>query len=226
MLEQKKEDFKKRFLLLFTKELIRNTGAGEIFRLKKILNKEENIQVSKKEKEKLIKLELSSPIKHEPTMGEILKKIKTKNFNKKLTNRFVRKIKKPILRIPETHLPPRFQYLKPTASNIQIDLGKLNPLINDYAIDAIECVGADKNILVKGKMGTKPTGIILTKEEIEKIINKFSEITKIPINEGIFKVATGKLILNSIVSKNLGSKFTIKKIKNQNIIRPAPSRPF
>jgi len=224
MLEQNYWVFKKKFLLLFTKELIRNTGAGEFFILKKFLDIQENFQGSEKEKEKLIKQELFSPVKYEPTMAEILKKIKVKRFNEKLTNPFVKEFGKPILRIPETHLPPRFQYLKPVASEIQIELGKLNPFINDPAVQTIQCNGANENLIVQGKMGEKPINIKLNEEEIKEVIKKFSEIAKIPVNEGIFKVAIGKLILNLVVSKTLGSRFTIKKIKSQQEI-PVP-KPF
>ena len=61
-------------------------------------------------------------------------------------------------------------------------------------------------------MGTKKTNIILSREEVDQIIKKFSETTKIPIQEGIFKVVVGKLILSAIISEVIGSKFIIKKM--------------
>ena len=66
--------------------------------------------------------------------------------------------------------------------------------------------------MVHGSMGTKPTNLLLKKEEIDEIIKKFSEATKIPQNEGIFKAVVGKLILSAIISETIGSKFVIRKM--------------
>jgi hypothetical protein len=114
--------------------------------------------------------------------------------------------------IPETRFPPHIQYIKPVPINKEIDLGKLNPLIMDKFVKIIECYGPNENLFVKGSMGVKKTGITLTDEEIKGIINKFSEETRIPANEGIFKVASGRLMFSAIISETVGSKFIISKI--------------
>ena len=44
-------------------------------------------------------------------------------------------------------------------------------------------------------------------------MKRFSEAAKIPVHEGIFKVAIGKLVLSSIVSQIVGTKFIIKKMQ-------------
>ena len=121
-------------------------------------------------------------------------------------------IKRPqILKIPEPRLPPRFQYLRPVPTNVQIDLGKLNPLIKDPVVDSIDCNGPDEKILVRTPK-IKKTNIILNKEEIDEIIQRFAQTAKIPIQEGIFKVAVGRLIITAIISSVIGSRFTIKKM--------------
>jgi hypothetical protein len=114
--------------------------------------------------------------------------------------------------IPETKFPLHIQYIKPVPINKEIDLGKLNPLINDHFVKIIECYGPNENLFVKGAMGAKKTGITLTDEEIKEIINKFSEETKIPAHEGIFKVASGRLMFSAIISETVSSKFIISKI--------------
>lgn len=114
--------------------------------------------------------------------------------------------------IPETRFPSHIQYIKPVPVNKEIDLGKLNPLIADRFVKIIECYGPNENLFVKGNMGVKKTGINLTDEEIKNIINKFSEETRIPVNEGIFKVALGRLMFSAIISETVGSKFIISKI--------------
>ncbi len=116
------------------------------------------------------------------------------------------------LTIPETRLPPHFDYLKPVPTEHKINLGKLNPLLNDQFVKIIECNGADKNIVVKGNMGEKQTAIVLNKEEIDDLIDFFSKETKIPVQEGVYKVVLGNLIFLAIISKVVGSKFIIKKM--------------
>ncbi len=119
----------------------------------------------------------------------------------------------PILRIPETRLPPQFAYLKPTAEKeVEINLEKLNPLLYDPAVNVIESNGPEQAIIVRGAMGTKPTNIILSKDEITEIIQIFSKKSKIPANEGAVKIALGKYILSAIISEEYGSRFIIQKL--------------
>lgn len=117
------------------------------------------------------------------------------------------------LRISEPKLSPRLMYLRPIPVNLEIDLGKLNPLVKDPFVDLIECSGEDENIVINGRMGTKNTDINLNKDEIQEIINKFSKSSKIPVQEGIYRVVFGKLMLNAIISNLASLKFVITKIK-------------
>ena len=100
----------------------------------------------------------------------------------------------------------------PVPTNIQIDLGKLNPILQDPTTISIECNGSDKPIMTSGRMGARKTNIVLNKEEIDHIIQKISETAKIPISEGVYKIATGRIILSAIVSDTIGSKFIIRKM--------------
>jgi len=116
------------------------------------------------------------------------------------------------LRIPEPKLPPQFQHLKPTPTSEKIDLGKLNPLIHDPLVKIVECMGANQKIIVSGGMGRRPTNIKLTSMEIDGIIEKFSNISKIPLEKGLFRAVVGRLMLSAITSEVISSKFVIKKI--------------
>ena len=120
----------------------------------------------------------------------------------------------PSLRIPEMRLPPQFAYLKPgePRQNANIDLGKLNDLIYDPAVKIIEVNGENQQTIVKGSMGTQPTNIILTKEEIDQILQKFSKASKIPIGEGTNKIILGNLSLSAIISREAGARFIITKM--------------
>jgi len=216
MLEQSSREFETLFLLRFTKELIRNAGASEVFELENILNEEPSFPISENLSEE-IKTRVQEVIKKEPAEKKEIKEkepvfdlfSKSSQFRK--INPFESSARRR-LSIPEPRLPMRFQYLKPIPRNVQIDLEKLNPLIKDPLVKSIECNGPDENIIVRGGMGIKPTTIILTNEEILQVIKKFSETAKIPIHEGVFRVAVGKLVLLATISEVIGTKFIIKKM--------------
>jgi len=209
-LNQTSKEFKKFFILQFTKELIRHTGASEVFKLGEIL-KEKKQHQKDLIKEKQAKDKIHEIIKEKEKELEFIKKEQSPPPKKVIPARKIPK-KMPVLRIPEPRLPPTFQYLKPSPSNIQIDLEKLNPLIKDPLVKVIECNGPEENIIVNGSMGTKPTAIVLNKDEIDDIIKKFSSATKIPVHEGVYRAVTGRLILSAIISEIVGSKFIIKKM--------------
>jgi hypothetical protein len=216
---QKYEDkeFRKLFLLEFTREMIRHSAGAEVLRLKKILEeeqKEPGKDLRRFVKQKIIPAKIKREIGKGKESGKFEKSITSSLQEVAEPLPLIKKIPEriPVLRIPEPALPPALQYLRPTPSEKFIELDKLNPLIADPLVRIVECDGPDKNIIVKGSMGVKKTGIILSKEEIKKVVNTFSEVTKIPMNEGIFKVAFGQLILTAIISEMVGTKFIIKKM--------------
>jgi len=233
-MKQKTGDLKKKFILYkFTRELIRHSAQGEVSKLKNILNRE-----SKKEGLETFEREIllrEKPIEM-PIEENYLKGIMDKDVNNEkgpttqkineeviekinpIRKRFARRNILPPLIIPKQQLPQRFQYLKPIPSNLDIDLDKLNPLIKDSSVREIECFGANKNIVVSGAMGRKKTEIKLAREEIENIIKKFSEKSRIPMQEGFFKVVVGRLMFSAVISNIISSKFVIKKIDQNQVI--------
>lgn len=234
------KDFKAHFLMKFTKELIRSTEAYKKVILKHevkefvLEEKKEEKAIEKKiqQTEKIVKAQVEA--KKEEIKEVVREKINRETQYLSFLNRrtventplretppfesFFRQRNSPVrnaprmLQIPETRLPPTVEHLRPIPTQMEVDLKKLEPLVRDPFVSIIECNGPGENIMVMGTMGRKRTGIVLTKEEIDEIIRIFSEVTKIPINEGIFKVAFGKLILSSIISDVIGSKFIIRKM--------------
>ncbi|VVB82850.1 Uncharacterised protein [uncultured archaeon] len=207
MVETFSNDFKKIFLLSFTKELIRHSERRDILKLKQIIE-------LKEEQEKIPSIISSEPIAPEEII-ELKKKITLppkKIFPPTRTGLPVRRIIRQPLMIPEAKLPAHLEYLKPIpVPGVEIDLSKINPLIKDPAVRVIEG-NQDENVIVSGAMGTKPTSIILNKEDIDRIINKFSEVSKIPVTSGIYRVVVGNLILSAIISEVISSRFVIRKM--------------
>ena len=228
MLKQTSKNFKQFFLLEFTKELVRSTKTYKELRIKKEVKKvihETSIKPVPSQ-EKLVKKhilrgavkekikresETISQLKKEEEILPEFKKYYIKRPGLTKPSPFPYTIPAP-LKIPESRLPETVQHFRPIPTQRMIDLGKLNPLIRDSLVKVIECNGANEKIVVMGRMGRKSTKIILTKEEIDNIINKFSEATKIPVQEGVFKVVFGRLIFSAIVSGVVSSKFLIRKM--------------
>jgi hypothetical protein len=217
-LDYTSEKFRVIFLLKFTKELIKHSKE-DFFTLQHILKRREKPNTfklnTKDEFEDYIpslmyteKRQSPKPIVVRET--ETPRAITFKPLPKSV--QIQARQQKPPLRIPEYPLPPTVSYLRPTPTNIQIDLGRLNPLVQDPAVSSIECNGTEEPVMVKGNMGAKTTSITLNKDEINNILQKFSEESKIPIHEGVFKIVVGRLILSAIVSEVIGSKFIIRKM--------------
>ena len=237
MLKQTSKNFKKFFLLEFTKELIRSTETYKELRIKKEVKKviHEKLIKPKLPQEKLLKKkilrraikgkikrdsEMISQLKREETLAEFKKFYSLTKPVKPSSLRapFSYTIPAP-LKIPESRLPETVQYLRPIPTSRMIDLGKLHPLIRDSLVKVIECNGPDEKIIVMGAMGRKSTKIILTKEEIDDTINKFSEAAKIPVHEGVFKVVFGRLIFSAMISEVVSSKFLIRKMSGPGLVK-------
>ena len=210
ILKQEFDISRKRFILLqFTKELIRNSGEGEILKLENILKD----QSEEKEREIIEGRKLTKIVeKIKKPEEEFARSLEFDSFKPLQRSKQVRRSNLPVLRIPRPKLPPMFQYLKPIPTKIEIDLGKLNPLAKDPLVKSIECNGPNQNIIVEGTMGRKKTQITLNRREIDEVIDKFSKAAKIPVYEGVFRVAVGKFIFSAIISEIISSKFIIRKI--------------
>jgi len=231
MAQKTSEEFRKLFLLTFTRELIKNSKQGAISGLRNIL-KEKNEEI-KREIDRLIKSKNVKESKEEFEKS-IMKKtpfeIPTDEIKIKINPsplKIQKRIPLPILPrkiiVPESRLPQNLQYLKPIASNKEIELEKLNPFIQDPKVISIIYDSSNQPLKVSLPQ-IKNTNIVLNQEEANKIVQKFSEATKIPFHDGIFKVAFGRLFLSANISNNNCLNFKIEKIKTeQNII---PQRNF
>lgn len=196
-------DINRRVLKKIVIELIKNSNRNEF-------EKNKISVMEKKEFENLEKIDIRTEKK--PI------KIKSIEANEK----YLPLPKKPQIRrliIPETKLPSHLQYLRPQPiqHSSELNLGKLTTLIKDLGIKNIECSGADQEIQINTFSGQKNSGMFLTEEEIYQILEEFSRESKIPLEEGIFRVVVGNLQLSAIISNTLGSKFIIKKIVAPNI---------
>lgn len=248
------QNFKRIFLLTFTKELIIHSAKMEMVKLQNIIESKQqarpeirlsgrNPVFTKEIKEKKIPVQrIEKPIQRTyemsdtsqmsnipvmPAMPSVYppRKILAVELNPELPSNLsstiamrpqIRRVTREGVRyplfVPEPELPSHLEYLKPIPTpGVEIDLFRLNPLIKDPSVRVIE-VNQDERVIVSGTMGTMPTDMILNREDIDRVINKFSEASKIPITEGIYKIVVGNLVLSAIVSETVSSKFIIKKM--------------
>jgi hypothetical protein len=225
------DDFKKIFLLTFTRELIQHSLKGEMINLQKLIETEDE-KNPLKNNIFLPKKAIAAPTEVSSDFEKSVNKQKiSTNPPQNIIRPIARSPVMPSLYIPEPKLPPHLEYLKPIpTAGAEIDLLKINPLIRDPAVRVIEA-NTDEKVIVRGTMGTKPTDIVLSKEDIDRIVNKFSEASKIPATEGVYRVVVGNLVLSAIISEVIGSRFIIKKMSYSNssnkqqypIIPPIPS---
>lgn len=192
----KKNNFAEYFLIEFTKEILKNYSP--------------NLKNKKPIQEKFI------PQKKQDFISKPLKKafIK-KHFPMQKPMPIKKRIIPKKITIPEIRLPPRFQYLKPTPTkqNIGTGIQQFDQMIQNPSITIIECYGPNIPLKIRTRTGgIKNTNTQLTKKEIDTIIQIFSEKTKIPIQEGIYNVTAGGLILSAVISDVTGTRFIIKKI--------------
>lgn len=175
------------FLLSFVEKIVSKINPAPIEK------KEDN-----PEKESYLP-DYETPEEYEPSVNRVsivppgLQKI---DFSKKVPQRFP---------VPQKNL----SLAKPAQG--YPDLGKLNILMTDPRINSIECSGPNQNITVKKDGLIQKTPISLTAEEIKKIINDFSERTRIPLIGGTFKAVSSNLMMTAVVSEYVGSKFILQK---------------
>jgi hypothetical protein len=77
-------------------------------------------------------------------------------------------------------------------------------------VKVIEC--ANGNIRIKRNGEFEQTTIILNEQEVRDLIKKFSEMTKMPISDNIFRATINNFAITAIISDKIGSRFLITKL--------------
>ncbi len=88
---------------------------------------------------------------------------------------------------------------------------QIRQLIKDHAVTYISCPGPLRPIAIR-KMGAVETvSIVLDEQGISQVIKEFSEASRIPYMEGLFKAVVGDLMITAVITE-IGSRFTITRI--------------
>jgi len=228
------DNFKEFFLLEFTKCLIEESiNIGDVVKFddnkrgkvnkKTIKSIMSELSVKKKElsreadvirKNRVVGI-LSNQVK------KIAKKVSSRNpLSRKAFPKNV--VGRPIVRgrlvINEPQFSQRLRYIRPVRTSQIVDLGKLNSLLVSPMVKQIDCNGAGKEIVVRTNH-SKKTNVTLTEDEIFGIVKNFSILSRIPVEEGVFRAAAGNVELVAMVSETVGTKFIIRKIASPGVNR-------
>jgi hypothetical protein len=115
----------------------------------------------------------------------------------------------------EPQIQPKFsKQVAPPVQNIHVILdgyGRLSNLIKDNSISTIEYSGENLPLKITRLGRTQLTNIILSNDEVNSILNYISSRTRIPIENQVFKVSLDNFLFNAVISKEIGTRFLIKK---------------
>lgn len=227
LMQDKSEAFKIFFLIQFSKQLLRHSATYDISTLERILKEKTKQVIEKREKEKernkrklfeLVEKKKSFVVENvAPVKSKKVEKFeiqRSEHIPRKIMIRQSQSLPPPIQRpnIPIGQLPFGLQHIRPTPSSEPIDIGNLTPYLNDPSVSTIECNGPETVVLIKRGREMRKTDVTLSKEEIEATLQAFSRAAKIPIHEGVYRVAVGRVILTAQISDETGSKFVISKM--------------
>jgi hypothetical protein len=98
------------------------------------------------------------------------------------------------------HQPQRYPAVTPT---------QLKTLLEDPTINAIECQGPNKQLVLRKQGATVLSSIILSEPEIQKQINQWADNTNSPLTNGILRADNENLTITAVVSELIGSRFMV-----------------
>jgi len=93
----------------------------------------------------------------------------------------------------------------------QISWEQAQPLVDDYREKIANDLG-NNNYKCTVEKGVVIIRSAVTKKEIKAVINEFSSKSRIPIISGLFKAAVGGMVITSVISDLVGSRFIITKV--------------
>jgi|SRR3989344_9458735 len=102
---------------------------------------------------------------------------------------------------------------KPAGEEKEIDrFPEIENLINNPEIQAIECPGPDRFLIIKTNK-ISPINLSLSEEEIEGIIKRLAEQAGIEVKD-LFDINLNEIRISGLLSKHAGSRFLIIKSLN------------
>ena len=122
-------------------------------------------------------------------------------------------IVKKLKQLKQEHKQQEIEEKTKTPRKIKINEGinKIALLLDNPAITMIECPGPNKYLIIEKLNKKTPLHLTLSKQEINQVIDYFSEKTNTERTPGTYKVALNNMVLTAISSEFGGHKFIITK---------------
>jgi hypothetical protein len=115
---------------------------------------------------------------------------------------------------PPRAMAPTREYTPSIASQRELVLSRILPILNDPTVFSIECSGPDKPVLVNRYGSIQASQITLSAEDIKSVLQEISNRTRIPLITGAFKAAFDNFICTAVVSDFISSRFIIQRKPN------------
>lgn len=141
-----------------------------------------------------------------------------KSKSLRLKNRLPKQIQKPIrlTKIEKKIIKPEITKVleKPVKKNLLQNVS-INELMQNPAVVSLECKGPNIPLIMKTRAGPSEINKILSLEEINDIINKFSEESHIPIVSEVFRAIVNNMMITALLSNPEIPQFIITKLSGK-----------
>ena len=112
------------------------------------------------------------------------------------------------------HLPVSYENYSPSLSEdqiVELGLSKIKFFAFDPLVLSVECQGPGRNLIINKSGKIQTSYFSLNKEEIEEIIKRISEKTRIPVISGVFRAAFSNFVFIAVISEFVGTRFVIER---------------
>jgi hypothetical protein len=106
---------------------------------------------------------------------------------------------------------PKIQDISINPLDKRTGFEKIKPLLDDFSVSRIQCLCANKPLIIIRSGQQQTTKIALTKENIHDVFLTIAELAHIPLIEGPIKISLGNYKIDGINSNIMDSKFIIQK---------------
>jgi hypothetical protein len=200
-MESEKNEFRKLFLKEFTRHLIQNVEPEKFKPLKETfqdLFPEEDFEVTP------INLPMRKPLMPMPQRMQFKPRIQKPKIKEQMFQS---------QKIKPQNLSPMPIPSNSTSGPMMLgpNLEKVLSFLKDPSVQAVECTGPEKNLLVNKSGRIQTTSLNLTKDQINSIMQTISEQTRIPLISGVFKAVFGQFLITAVISEYVGTRFIIQK---------------
>jgi hypothetical protein len=118
----------------------------------------------------------------------------------------------PVVQVPVQNtfaIPSQAHVVPQTPKSSAPTPNQLKNILEDSSINAVECQGPNKPLVLRKQGATVLSSVTLSEAEIQKQINQWAENTNSPLTNGILRADNENLTITAVVSDLIGSRFMV-----------------